>query len=313
MFKKIMLTLMIAVLALSALPLQAQAAGLAEGDTPPADPARLEKVWARQVNIYNRLTERMGQVDDFTARVAARLDEAAAQGMDVSAAQAALEAFTQAVQAADPLYDQAGEIVAGHAGFDADGKVADQEQAAATVQALGDALKAIREATEPAAIALRQALGELKQNGKPGNLEQAWTRLQRVTTQAEKRAAQADDFMARAQAAIDRAAENGGNVAEAQAALDAFREATVAAQPLVEQAAALVDEHAGFDADGKVTDQEQAAATVQALGDTLKAIRDQVGPAGKALQAALKSLRQQFPGWQPPADGARPPRLRPGS
>ncbi len=303
MFKKLMLTLMIAVLALGALPAQAQAAALRQGDAPPADPARLEQTWARLTRIYNRL----GQTDEFTVRVQERLDQAANNGLDVSAAQDALQAFIQAAEEAAPLYQQAGEIVAAHDGFDADGKVTDEAQAAASVQALGEALQQIRTATASQAQALRQALGELKQQSKAARLERTWERWQNIVARTAERAAGEEEFIARVQETIDRAAADGQDVAAAQAALEAFQAAAAQSRPLLEEAQALVEEHAGFTADGQISDPEQATATVQAVGDLLRQIRQLMAPAGKDLRQALRDLRpaKDQPSIQP-APGPQP-------
>ena len=302
MFKKMMLTLMIAVLALSALPMSAQAAGLSQGDNPPAAPmrdgARLEEAWARLQTMYGKIGERMSHSGDFIADIQAKLETAAAQGVDVTAAQTALDAFAQAVQEARPAYESAQGIIASHQGFDADGKVTDPQKAAETVKALADKMKEIGALTKPAGEALRTALQDLRGQIQPDDdkLSEIWAHLQEGYAKAMARFAHADEFTSRIQPLLDKAAQHGADVTDAQAALDNFIAVVDEAQTAAAAGQAIIDEHAGFDAAGNVTDAEQARATVQSLGDVMKRTASAVKAAGQALRDALQPLRDQFPG-----------------
>jgi hypothetical protein len=101
---------------------------------------------------------------------------------------------------------------------------------------------------------------------------------------------------------IDRASENGRDVTALQAALDAFEAAVQTARPQYEELAEIVDAHSGFDADGKVTDVEQARATVKELGAGLKDVKTAMGGKGKALREAIKAFREANKPDEEPAE-----------
>lgn len=157
-FKKTMLVALVAALGLASLSVfGVAAAGAEDPTTPPTGEMtneRLEKLWAREVRAY----EKLGKTEAFIGKTQQLLDRAAEHGMDVSAVQAALDAFGDAVDNAKPIYESAHEIVNSHAGFDSDGKVTDAEQARATVRALGEKLKEIKEAMGGTGQALRDAI-----------------------------------------------------------------------------------------------------------------------------------------------------------
>ena len=97
-FKKTVLLALVAGLAAASLPFVSVAAQGANDPTPP--PAgqisneKLEQVWARQLQRY----ERMGKAEDFVAKIQKLLGRATANGKDVSAIQSALNAFTAALK-----------------------------------------------------------------------------------------------------------------------------------------------------------------------------------------------------------------------
>lgn len=115
---------------------------------------RLERVWAHQLRIY----ERMGRLDDFVEKVQKLIDRAKANGKDVSAVQAALDAFEAAIKDMHPIYESAKGIVNSHQGFDSNGKVTDPAKAQETVKAMHEKFKEIREAMNGTGRALREAI-----------------------------------------------------------------------------------------------------------------------------------------------------------
>ncbi len=131
-------------------------------------------------------------------------------------------------------------------------------------------------------------------------LEKLWTRelrgVERYGNMIDRSAAMIEKI----QTMIDKAADNGKDVDALQAALDAYEEAVSAVGPMYEEAKSIADKHAGFDADGKVTDREQAVQTIKALRDQLKDLREQIGQPNKALRAAIQAFREA----NPPADGS---------
>ena len=160
-FKKLTLFALVAALAtlgVASLPFVSVAAQGANDPTPPpagqVSNEKLEKVWARQLKLY----ERMGKADDFVAKVQKLLDRATANGKDVSAIQSALDAFVESAKDAKPIYESAKGIINSHQGFDANGKVTDPEKAKATIKALREKMQEIKTAMDGTGKALRKAI-----------------------------------------------------------------------------------------------------------------------------------------------------------
>ncbi len=145
LFKKTVLFALVLVLGMAALPFVSVSAAGEYDPTPPPQGKisneRLERVWARQLRIY----ERMGRTDEFVGRVQKLIDRAKENGKDVSAVQAALDAFKASVREAQPIYESVKGIINSHPGFDSNGKVTDPEKAKETVKAIHEKFKEIRE------------------------------------------------------------------------------------------------------------------------------------------------------------------------
>jgi hypothetical protein len=152
---------LVAALVLAAVPfVNVSAAGPYDPTPPPQiSNERLERVWARHLRIY----ERMGHADEFVERVQSLIDRAKENGKDVSAVQAALDAFEAALKDAHPIYESAKGIVNSHQGFDSNGKVTDPEKAKETVKAMHEKFKEIREAMNGTGKALREAIKALRE------------------------------------------------------------------------------------------------------------------------------------------------------
>lgn len=160
-FKKTILLALVAALAAASLPFVGVSAAGTEDPTPPQGPVtneKLEQVWARQQQTYERLGKGFERSDQFVDKAQSLIDRAKANGRDVSGLQAALTAFEAAVKQARPIYEGGKGILNSHQGFDANGKVTDPEKAKATVQAMGDKLKEIKTAMDGTGKALRDAI-----------------------------------------------------------------------------------------------------------------------------------------------------------
>jgi hypothetical protein len=180
-FKKTLLIALVAALAVAGRPVvNASAAGdtLTNAyDSPPLQSKvqvsneRLERVWARQLRLYERIGNGYSRSDAFVDGVQGLIDKAGANGKDVSAVQAALDAFEAAMKAAHPVYESAKGIVNSHQGFGDDGKVTDIEKAKETVKAMGEKLKLIKDAMGGTGKALREAIKAFREaNPRPKNL-----------------------------------------------------------------------------------------------------------------------------------------------
>ena len=102
-------------------------------------------IWARQLRIYEKIGNGYDRSDNFVEKVQTLIDKSAENGKDVSAVQAALDAFEEAIKDAHPVYESAKGIINSHQGFDNNGKVTDIEKAKKTVQSMGEKLKEIKE------------------------------------------------------------------------------------------------------------------------------------------------------------------------
>ena len=137
LFKKTILLALIAALGLAAMPfVSVSAAGAKDPSTPPqVTNERLENIWARQLRAY----ERMSHTDEFIAKTQKLIDRANENGKDISAVQAALDAFAAQVKEAHPIYESAKGIINSHQGLDENGKVTDPEKAKETIKAFREA------------------------------------------------------------------------------------------------------------------------------------------------------------------------------
>jgi len=160
-FKKTLLLALVAALAVASPPLvSVYAAGESDPKPPEGQVSneRLERVWARQLRLYEKIGNGFDKSDAFVERVQTLIDKAGANGKDVAAVQAALDAFEKALKDAHPIYANGKGIVNSHQGFDNDGKVTDPEIAKETVKAMGDKLKEIKDAMGGTGKALHEAI-----------------------------------------------------------------------------------------------------------------------------------------------------------
>ena len=175
LFKKTVLLALVAALAVASLPFVRVSAAGADDPQPPSGPVtngKLEQVWARQQRAYEKLGKGFDRADDFTARAQQLIDRSKENGKDVSALQAALDAFESAIKEAHPIYEGGKGIINSHQGFDANGKVTDAEKAKETVQAMHDKLQEVKAAMNGTGKALREATRDFRQaNPRPAKTQ----------------------------------------------------------------------------------------------------------------------------------------------
>jgi hypothetical protein len=168
LFRKIVLFVVITALGLAVLPVTgAAAAGLNDPAVlPPAgqqEYPRIERIWDREQKRYDRQGALLDKAVTLVTRVQALLDKAAQKGLDVSAIQAALDAFQQAIPAAQAAHEPGAVIIRTHSGFNANGEVQDRDKALETIRALQQVLKDTRIAMDGTGWALWQAIREWRQ------------------------------------------------------------------------------------------------------------------------------------------------------
>jgi DNA repair exonuclease SbcCD ATPase subunit len=168
-FKKMILAVMTSALVFAAFPVTS---AYAQDENPPKAELtneKLEKAWARELQAYERLGKAFADIDGTISRFQARLDKAAEKGKDVTALQAALDAFESALNNSKPTYDGMSGLVSTHQGFDDDGKVTDAEQAKSTVKEVGAKLKEIKSSMNGTGKALHEALKAFREANKPAS------------------------------------------------------------------------------------------------------------------------------------------------
>jgi hypothetical protein len=166
-FKKMILAVMVAVVTLAAFPVTS---AFAQEETPPVrEPSteRLEKAWAYQLKVYEKLIRVFEEGDAHMAKAQELIDKATVNGKDASAVQAALNVFSAAVTKSTPIYTEIDALITSHAGFDANGKVTDAVQAKATVQAVRAKLQELKTSMDGTGKALREAVRAFREANTP--------------------------------------------------------------------------------------------------------------------------------------------------
>lgn len=165
-FKKTMMVALAVALVFTALPMTS---AFAQGENPPKGELsneRLERAWARQLKLYEKIGKGFEDTDAQIAKIQARIDKAAENGKDVTALQAALDAFESALKSARPTYNSMNGIITSHQGFDANGKVTDVEKARATVEEMRTKMQELKSAMNGTGKALREALKAFREANK---------------------------------------------------------------------------------------------------------------------------------------------------
>jgi len=133
--------------------------------TQPSD--RLESAWAKEKEIYNKLGLLFNNSDPIITKIQGLINKAKAKGKDTAVLQSALDAFSEAVKQAEPIYQSIEGIVNSHQGFDENGKVTDQIQALATVNDMRGKFLEIRQLLLDPRKALREAIKTFREGNKP--------------------------------------------------------------------------------------------------------------------------------------------------
>lgn len=133
---------------------------------------------------------------------------------------------------------------------------------------------------------------ETGERGSP-RLEFAYLRLGHAAEDQALHLGHAGEVADFVQEWIDTLAEGGQDVSQLQAALDSFEAGLAEAQGHYEEAKAVLDAHAGFDDDGKVTDREQAAETLRQAGHSLRDSRRALKDGALELRRAVRDWRRE--------------------
>ena len=167
MFNKIILAVLAAALILAAFPV---AAAFAQDENPPKPvltDEKLEEVWAKQSELYERTGKLFSDGDERIAEAQELIDNAKANGKDVTSLQTALDHFAAALKKAKPIYEGMQGIFSSHQGFDANGKVTDSEKAKETLKELRAKFQEVKSAMGGTGKALVEALKAFREANKP--------------------------------------------------------------------------------------------------------------------------------------------------
>jgi len=164
--RKFVLGTLIVAFVIFALPLASvYAAGASDIANPPASTpnsanagTRIELVFARQQVKVARISAEVANFTLVAKDTQILIDKAKANGKDVTALQAAFDAFKAAFEKGKPIYEQADALVRSHSGFDGNGNVTDVEKAKATVKSVAENLKQYRDTVSEPFKALHDAM-----------------------------------------------------------------------------------------------------------------------------------------------------------
>ncbi|HVM70457.1 MAG TPA: hypothetical protein VMT91_01755 [Anaerolineales bacterium] len=138
-------------------------------------------------------------------------------------------------------------------------------------------------------------------------LELIWMREQAAYQREDKALSNATAFISKVQALLDKATAKGLDVTSIQTALNALSSVLPAVQSAHAPGAAIISGHAGFDANGNVTDPTTAIATVKSLAQVLKDTRTAMNGTLKALRQSVRDFRQAHPHTRPATAPAATP------
>jgi hypothetical protein len=124
-------------------------------DRPAEEPKGLDGWYAELVDRYEQAGERIGNADEAADRLAQRIETLTEAGLDPVRLQAILDDFQANMDAVQAAYDDLGEVIDEHAGFDADGQVTDEGLALGTLRQIADGLLDLHQASEDARFELR--------------------------------------------------------------------------------------------------------------------------------------------------------------
>ena len=146
LFKKTLLAALVLALVIAVLPVSSVfAAGQNETPTPPApNYPRMERIWGRMQNRYDRLGRGFDKSDALTGKAGKMIERLKQAGESTSELEAALTAYQSALAKAQPIYTSSKDIVNAHKGFAANGTVTDLTLAKQTLKDMAAKFREIR-------------------------------------------------------------------------------------------------------------------------------------------------------------------------
>src|SRR5574341_1353521 len=290
----------LAALALAAAGVLTAPAGTADADAPTPTPRpgqqarddRLKHWYQREQNWLNVQTQSLAKANEAAGKVQDWINNLQSEGKDTSPLEAALATFQSQIAAAQAAHDTAASILGAHAGFDDGGNVTDPDQARQTLvtarQSLADAHNTLRQASED----LHKAVQDFRKT----HLEETGLlRPQKGLSLQQTHLEATSQIVSKVQDYIANQKAKGKDTSSLEAALATFQSQIATAQISHDAAANILNTHAGFDDDGKVTNPDQARQTLISARQSLADAHNILRQAERDLRQAVKDYRDQNP------------------
>ena len=239
---------------------------LAAPAAPPTD-ALLSRRYKLDQAWLNGQATNLNKAADLVTAIQSLITEAQARSIDTTSLEAALAAYQSQLTTAGASHTSAANLLAAHAGFDANGKVTSRPAASQTVHS---ATQALKDAHGLLVSSTRSLLGAVIAFETTNQLftqidllqveyanEQAWLGLQ------ANNLTRAGAVVTNVQALITAAQAHGLDTSALSNGLTVFQSQLATAQAAHAAADSILASHTGFDDSGSVGDSTAAAQTVQ--------------------------------------------------
>jgi TolA-binding protein len=128
-----------------------------------------------------------------------------------------------------------------------------------------------------------------------GDIQRSFTRVQRDLIGLEQTLGQSDGYAATMDGVIIQVRAQGQETKSLEDAVASFRTRVGQMRSSLISMQGMVQQHAGFNAQGIVLDRDVALSTVQSIRSTLGQVDDLNGSAYKDLHAAIKTYQKTYP------------------
>ena len=118
----------------------------AQGEEPPRDALEeqsgqgLEDLFIREIERFEKVGERIEKSAEVVEKLEDRIAKMVENGRDASGMEEILATYQANMEAVEEVYNDVGELIDDHAGFDVDGKVVDEGLAVYTLRQIAEGL-----------------------------------------------------------------------------------------------------------------------------------------------------------------------------
>ena len=136
------------------------------GETAAQRASRLENRFQSEQKWLQAQQSRLDQLNTRAGKVETLIEGLKGKGLDTSLLETALADFKAALASATTMHQDAAGVLNTHAGFDANGKVTDAQQAQMTIQAAGQSLQEARQTLNKATRDLVKDMRQFRRDQK---------------------------------------------------------------------------------------------------------------------------------------------------